>query len=508
MVEVLNTVDKAARKASDDNRDTSAQAGGGRPKKLYAARKKVYPKAVTGRFRRLKWILATIFLGIYFITPWIRWDRGPGLPDQAVLVDLAHRRFYFFWIEIWPQEFYYVAGLLILAAIGLFIATSMFGRAWCGYACWQTVWTDLFMLVDRLVEGDRNAQIKLDKAPWTAEKIFKRAVKFGIWALIAFATSFTFILYFGNAPDVAYWFFTGQAPFVAYSTVAIMGAITYVFAGHMREQVCIYMCPWPRIQGAMVDEDTLIVTYNDWRGEPRGSKRDRKKHPEIQYGDCIDCGLCAAVCPTGIDIRDGQQLACITCALCIDACNSVMEKIGKPQGLISYSNVNTYNAHVTGQAVNFTWRSFIRPRTIVYLTLWTLIAAAMFLHLTFRDRLQINVVHDRNPLYVTLSSGEVRNGYTLRLLNMDLEPRTFRVSMEGLEGARMRVVGIKAPEGRSVEIEVPGNKARTVRVFVTADPAKLKERRETFYFRIDALDKDGKVTESARKKAVFEGPKK
>ncbi|HHN72554.1 MAG TPA: 4Fe-4S dicluster domain-containing protein, partial [Thermopetrobacter sp.] len=303
-------------------------------------------------------------------------------------------------------------------------------------------------------------------------------------------------------------FFTGQAPFVAYSTVAIMGAITYVFAGHMREQVCIYMCPWPRIQGAMVDEDTLIVTYNDWRGEPRGSKRDRKKHPEIEYGDCIDCGWCVQVCPTGIDIREGQQLACITCALCIDACNNVMDKIGRPQGLISYSNVNTYNAHVTGQAVNFTWRSFIRPRTIVYLTLWTLIAIALILHLTFRDRLQINVVHDRNPLYVTLSNGEIRNGYELRLLNMDLEPRTFRVTLQGLEGARMSIVGFDRPPARSFEVPVPGNKARTLRVYVTADPKNLGSAHEAFHFRIEALDKDGRPKESAHKKAIFESPPK
>ncbi len=503
MVEVVNTVKKDAKPASQKQPHDQSKPG-----KLYAARKKVYPKAVSGKFRRLKSAFGIIALLVYFITPWLRWDRGPGLPDQAVLVDLAHRRFYFFWIEIWPQEFYYIAGLLIMAGIGLFILTAMFGRAWCGYGCWQTVWTDLFMHVDRLIEGDRNAQIRLDKAPWTMEKILKRALKYFIWVVIAYGTSLTFILYFADAPTLFKEVFTGQAPSVAYSTIAIMGTITLLFAGFMREQVCIYMCPWPRIQGAMVDEDTLTVTYNDWRGEPRGSKRDHKKHPEIQYGDCIDCGLCHAVCPTGIDIRDGQQLACITCALCIDACDSVMEKIGKPKGLIAYTNVKTYNEHVTGKDVNFTWRSFIRPRTIVYLTVWTLIGVGIFLHLTFRDRLQINVVHDRNPLFVQLSSGEIRNGYTLRLLNMQLEPRTFRVSIIGLDGAKMSINGFDKPPARSFDIPVEGNKARTVKVYVTADPKKLASAHEEFAFRIEALGADGKPKETAQKKAIFEAPKK
>ncbi len=504
MAEVVNTLKREAARTGDSADKPQ------KPEKLYQARKKIFPKAVSGHFRRLKWTLATIFMGIYFILPWIRWDRGPGAPDQAVLIDLQNRRFYFFFIEIWPQEFYYVAGLLILAGIGLFIATSMVGRAWCGYACWQTVWTDLFMLVERRIEGDRNAQLKLEKQPWNAEKILKRGLKHFVWILISFWTAFTFILYFGNAPDVTYWFFTGQAPFVAYSTVAIMGFVTYLFAGIMREQVCIYMCPWPRIQGAMVDEDTLIVTYHDWRGEPRGSKRDRKKHPEVAFGDCIDCGWCVQVCPTGIDIRDGQQLACITCALCIDACNQVMEKIGRPQGLISYSSVRAYEKLTTGQMEQkeFGWRSFIRPRTLVYLAVWTLIAAGILVHLATRDRLQVNVIHDRSPLFVRLSTGEIRNAYTVRLLNMQLEPRDFRLSIVGLEGARMRILGIDKPPARTFVIKVPGNKAKSLRVFVTMPKDKIREPREAFHFRIEALAPDGKVEESAEKKAIFEAPEK
>jgi cytochrome c oxidase accessory protein FixG len=233
MVEVVNTV-KEKRPAAERASGEGGQPTEPKKGKLYQARKKIHPKAISGTYRRLKTTLAIIFMGIYFLLPWLRWDRGPGAPDQAVLIDLKHRRFYFFWIEIWPQEFYYVAGLLILAGIALFIATSMVGRAWCGYACWQTVWTDMFMWVERKIEGDRNAQIRLDKEPWTARKIIKRATKFFIWGLIAFWTSFTFTLYFWDAFELTYWFFTAQAPSVAYWTVAIMGFVTYVFAGHMR----------------------------------------------------------------------------------------------------------------------------------------------------------------------------------------------------------------------------------------------------------------------------------
>ena len=236
---------------------------------LYQKRKGVYPKAVTGFYRRLKWAIMIVTLAIYYITPWLRWDRGAYAPDQAVLVDLAHRRFYMFSIEILPQEFYYVAGLLVMAGIGLFLVTSAVGRAWCGYACPQTVWTDLFVHVERFIDGDRNAQIKLANGPWTMSKIGKRIVKHAIWLLIAIATGGAWIFYFADAPTLAREFVTGAAPFVAYATVGVLTATTFILGGLMREQVCIYMCPWPRIQTAMLDEKSLIVTYKDWRGEPR-----------------------------------------------------------------------------------------------------------------------------------------------------------------------------------------------------------------------------------------------
>ena len=244
-------------------------------KPLYEARKKIFPKRASGQFRRFKWLVMLVTLGIYYLTPWLRWDRGPYAPDQAVLVDLANRRFYFFFIEIWPQEFFFVAGLLVMAGFGLFLVTSAVGRAWCGYTCPQTVWVDLFLVVERAIEGERNQRMKLDKAPWSVDKLAKRVSKHAIWLLIAVATGGAWIFYFADAPTLLINAVTGQAEPVAYITVAVLTATTYVFGGLMREQVCTYMCPWPRIQAAMLDENSLAVTYNDWRGEPRSRHAKR-----------------------------------------------------------------------------------------------------------------------------------------------------------------------------------------------------------------------------------------
>ena len=317
------------------------------PPALYQSRIPVFPRRVKGRFRNLKWIIMAVTLGIYYLTPWIRWDRGPALPDQAVLLDMAGRRFYFFWIEIWPHEFYFVAGLLIMAGIGLFVVTSAVGRAWCGYACPQTVWTDLFQHVDRWVDGDRNAQMRLEAAPWGPKKIFKRGLKWSIYLFISFWTGGAWIMYFADAPTLTVDFWTGQAAPVAYATVAVLTATTFILGGFMREQVCVYMCPWPRIQTAMLDEKSLIVTYKDWRGEKRGSVKQALKDPEL--GDCIDCNGCVNVCPTGYDIRNGPDIRCITCALCIDECDKVMTAIGRPRGLIDYATLEDCEAERRGE---------------------------------------------------------------------------------------------------------------------------------------------------------------
>ena len=488
----------------DGHQATNADAGNA-PQSLYEARKKIFPKRAEGRFRRFKWLVMLITLGIYYLTPWIRWDRGPYAPDQAVLVDLANRRFYFFFIEIWPQEFFFVAGLLVMAGFGLFLVTSAVGRAWCGYTCPQTVWVDLFLVVERWVEGDRNARMKLDAGPWTFEKIRKRVFKHAIWIAIAVATGGAWIFYFADAPTLAYDFVTGNAAFIAYSTVGILTATTYVFGGLMREQVCIYMCPWPRIQAAMLDDNSLVVTYNDWRGEPRTKHAKKAAAAGQPVGDCVDCNACVAVCPMGIDIRDGQQLACITCALCIDACDSVMDKIGKPRGLIAYATLNEYDANMAlatdngttpinpdrvrnadGSFVDkvrhFNWRIIFRPRTLLYMGVWTAVGMGLLVALLSRDRLEVNVIHDRNPQYVLESDGSIRNGYTIRLLNMIPEPRTILLSLEGMPEATMKINGLTSDDNRQFAISVEPDKATALKVFVTVPANALPDGSDGFSF--------------------------
>jgi cytochrome c oxidase accessory protein FixG len=473
---------------------------------LYAARAAIHPKAAHGPFRRLKWILLVVLLGIYYVSPWLRWDRPGNAPDQAILIDLANRRFYFFFIEIWPQEFYYVAGLLIMAGVGLFLVTSLFGRAWCGYACPQTVWTDLYMLVESKIEGDRNARIRLDAAPWTAGKIAKRSAKLAAWLLIAIATGGFWVFYFADAPTLLGELVTGTAPSAAYFTIAILTATTFTFAGFMREQVCTYMCPWPRIQGAMLDEDSLIVTYNAWRGEPRMAGRKKADAQGLTHGDCVDCNACVAVCPMGIDIRDGNQLECINCALCIDACNTVMEKVGSPKGLISYTTARIYAENAAGTHVTWTWRQLLRPRTIIYFSVWAAVGLAMLFTLIQRSQLDVNVVPDRNPLFVTLSDGAIRNGYTVKILNKRQQERSFRLAIDGLPGATMEMVGDSGDKGRSFDITVPPDKLRAVKIYVTtADPEVLEHERRNFHFRIEELGAAGEP-ERVSYDAIFHAP--
>ncbi|MBZ9676263.1 cytochrome c oxidase accessory protein CcoG [Mesorhizobium sp. ES1-1] len=475
---------------------------------LYAARKKIFPKRASGNFRRFKWLVMAITLGIYYLTPWLRWDRGPFAPDQAVLLDLANRRFYFFFIEIWPQEFYYVAGLLVMAGVGLFLITSTVGRAWCGYTCPQTVWVDLFLVVERAIEGDRNARMKLDAGPWTARKLLLRVSKHAIWLVIGAATGGAWIFYFADAPTLARDLFTGAAAPIAYITVAVLTATTYTFGGLMREQVCTYMCPWPRIQAAMLDENSLTVTYNDWRGEPRSRHAKKVVAAGLPVGDCVDCNACVAVCPMGIDIRDGQQLECITCALCIDACDGVMDKLGREGGLISYATLSDYNANMmlatasgstsvnpslvrkadgtfTDKLAHFHIRKIFRPRTYIYMAVWSLIGVGLLYSLLTRDRLEVHVLHDRNPQFVTLSDGSIRNGYTVKLLNMIPEPRTIMVTMQGLPGAEMSVVGIDLPVGRSVPISVEPDRLKMLKIFVRQPAGHIQGAAQTFTFRVE-----------------------
>ena len=450
---------------------------------FFEARKKVFPRVVAGPFRRFKWVVMAVTLAIYYVTPWLRWDRGPHAPTQAVLVDIANRRFYMFQIEIWPHEFYYVAGLLIMAALGLFLVTSAVGRAWCGYACPQTVWTDLFQHVERFVDGGRNAQFKLDKAPWGPTKIAKRLTKWSLWLLIAVATGGAWVFYFADAPTLARELVSGTAPYVAYFSIFVLTMTTFIFGGFMREQVCIYMCPWPRIQAALMDDKSLLVTYKYWRGEPRTRGVKRAAHEAeddasalLPQGDCIDCKACIAVCPTGIDIREGPQIGCITCGLCIDACDEVMRKVGRPEKLIGYTTTEDEKLAVEGAHPRPPLERLLRPRTLIYFAIWGAIGLLMLFALGNRTRIDVDASQIRNPLHVTLADGAIRNGYTLRLRNMEAQPRTFTLTVDGIEGARMWSERMSRDEATTaLEFDVPADAVARQTVYVAA-PAEGPER--------------------------------
>ncbi len=482
----------------------ASPAGLGVAGPLYQKRVKVHPKTVEGPFRRFKWAVLFVTLGIYYITPWLRWDRGAFSPDQAVLVDLANRRFYFGPIEIWPQEFYYVAGLLIMAALGLFLVTTSVGRAWCGYACPQTVWTDLYMAVERWVEGDRNKRMRLDKAPMSAGKLAKRTAKHAIWLAIAALTGGAWVFYFTDAPTLLRDLATAEAPFVAYATIGVLTFTTYSLAGLMREQVCTYMCPWPRIQSAMLDEDSFLVTYKAWRGEPRVSAKaaDAAK-PGFSGtaggpGDCVDCMACVNVCPTGIDIRNGPQLECITCALCIDACNDVMDKLGRPRDLIGYTTLNRDIAESKGEPLPPTWKVIARPRVLIYGVVWAAIGIGMLGVLAGRSRMDISVEQERNPVTVVLSDGDVRNSYTLKLLNKEPRPREFDITVSGLENARLsRPVWGDAPAGR-LRLKVRPGGVDTYRVQVRVPASAIRAEHTGIVFKAHAADGDGDTMETTR----------
>lgn len=437
---------------------------------LYAARKKIYPKLGFGRFRAIKWAAMIVTLGIYYGLPWLRWNRGPDLPDQAVLLDMPSNRYFFFFLEIWPQEFYFITGLLILSALLLFLVTSVAGRVWCGYACPQTVWTDLMIAVERFWQGDRNARIRLDKEPWGALKVFKKVMTHLSWLAVGVLTGGALVFYFRDAPTLARELVTGTAPAIAYLFLAIFALTTYLLGGIAREQVCTYMCPWPRIQGAMIDQHTLLVAYRPVRGEPRGPAR-KDADGKVDWstrGDCIDCKACVVVCPAGIDIRDGAQLECIQCALCVDACNDIMDKIGRPRGLIGYDTVAQQEANVEGkQAV----LRLVRPRTLLYAGLAALVGAIMLAAWLNRTVLELSVQHERNPPYVQLSAGGVRNAYTVKILNKRHEPREFKLEVRELPGAEIGVAGASLETGGI--IRVPTDVLRELKVLVTVPPASL-----------------------------------
>lgn len=401
---------------------------------LFAKAEKIYPRRVKGTFRTLKWLAMGVLLAIYYGAPWLRYDRGPHVPNQAILVDLAGQRGYFFGIEIWPQEVYLLVGILILAAIGLFFATSLLGRVWCGYACPQTVWTDLFMAVERITQGDRNARKKLDDGPWTFDKLWRKAATHVLWLIIAMATGGAWVFYFNDAPTVLDGILHFElAPGVLVWIVALTFS-TYFMAGFARENVCSYMCPYARFQSAMFDRDTLIISYAAERGEPRGKHKIGTSWDG--RGHCIDCTACVTVCPAGIDIRDGLQYNCISCGLCIDACDSVMDKMMLPRGLIRYDTENNQDARRAaidaGQKPAAGRMRWVRPRTVFYAAIMSLVGSLMLAAILLRSETDVNIIHNRSPQYVRLSDGDVRNNYQLKVLNKSHDDRAYVLKVEGV----------------------------------------------------------------------------
>jgi cytochrome c oxidase accessory protein FixG len=414
---------------------------------LYAARQKIYPREISGRFQRLRAIAVWVLLGIYYVLPWIRWEGR-----QAVLFDLPARKFHIFGLTLWPQDFYFLTWLLVIAALSLFFFTALAGRLFCGYACPQTVWTETFLWMERLVEGNRSQQMKLARAPWTPEKALRKGGKQLLWIAFALWTGFTFVGYFTPITELAgkiAGFSTG--PWETF-WVLFYGGATYVNAGFMREQVCKYMCPYARFQRAMFDKDTLIITYDERRGEPRGARKKGVDPKSRGLGDCVACTLCVQVCPTGIDIRQGLQYGCIACAACIDACDEVMDKVGYPRGLIRYD---------TQHGLEGARRRVMRPRTIVYASLLGLLVTGFAVTLSSRDVVGVDVIRDRNALFRERPDGRIENVYNVKILNKDREGHEFRITGAGLDGLEVDYagptvrVGPGAVQGVPVRIRVP-----------------------------------------------------
>ncbi len=425
---------------------------------------RIYPRSVKGRYRRLKWAAIAVLLGIYYATPWLRWHRGENLPDQAVLIDMPARRAYFFGLEIWPDEVYFITGILVLAAVGLFFVTSLLGRVWCGYACPQTVWTDLFVWVEEKIQGDRNRRIRLDSQGFTFERIWKKTVTHALWILIGLCTGGAWVFYFNDAPALFDHIRHFDLPWSVGSWILGLTASTYLMAGYAREQVCKYMCPYARFQSAMFDRDTLIIGYDAGRGEPRG--KHKKGTSWEGKGHCIDCTQCVLVCPVGIDIRNGLQMECIACGLCVDACNDVMDKVDLPRGLIRYDTQRNYDDRQAGRATQSRLRLW-RPRTFYYLGVLSLVSALMVYGLFARPRMELHAIQNRNPLFVKLSDGSIRNSYVVKILNKTHEARHFALGVTGVPVKRLELQSATPLDPADLVVE--GGMVAQYRVMLVAD---------------------------------------
>ena len=447
---------------------------------LYEKRQKIYPREVHGVFAALRTTAVFALLGLFFILPWLQLDGR-----QLVLFDLPARKFYIFWLTFWPQDFLLLAFLLILAAFALFFFTALAGRLWCGYACPQTVWTEVFFWIERKFEGSRARQMKLDKAAPSLNKLLIKLGKHGCWLLISLLTAFTFVAYFSPAERLLNDF-AGLAlhPWEAF-WIGFFTLATYLNAGWMREQVCQYMCPYARFQAAMFDRDTLIISYDKGRGDPRGSRRPGQDYKAKGLGDCINCTLCVQVCPTGIDIRDGLQFECIGCSACIDVCDQVMDKMGYPRGLIRYATENALSGRPS---------RFLRPRILVYLALLLALSGLFLFSVSQRALVELDVIRDRNQLYRE-TAGQIENIYTLKLINKDDLDHRFTLSAAGIEGLRLLL------DKEAILVEAGTVADLPVRVRASED--NLAGRSTPFYFTLTATTSEAL---SVKEKARFLGP--
>ena len=459
---------------------------------LYQREAKIQMRSVSGWFAGWRWGLVWFTQLLFYGLPWLQWNGR-----QAVLFDLAERRFYIFGLVLYPQDVIYLAALLIIAAFALFLFTAVAGRVWCGFACPQTVYTEMFMWVERRFEGDRQARIRLDAAPWTAKKWLRRGGKQAVWLAIGLLTGFTFVAYFSPARTLfADLFSFSLGPSETFWGL-FYGFATYGNAGYMREQVCKYMCPYARFQSAMFDRDTLIVSYDNERGEPRGSRPRGVAPASVGKGDCINCTLCVQVCPTGIDIRNGLQYECIGCTACIDVCNGVMDKMGYPRGLIRYDTQNSMEGHWSAARM---WARVLRPRVLVYAGVLTLIVAGFATSLALRSPFKADVVRDRGALARLVEDGRIENVYRIQLMNATEATQRFLIAVDGLPGAVIssrETVEVGATQGRWVPVAVQ----------ITPQAARaLGGGAHAMAFRI-ALQEDGRTVAELKEKSTFVVPR-
>ena len=466
------------------------------PESLYQERIEIFPRSVKGRYRSLKNGILIFAYAVYFLLPWLRWDREVG-PTQAVLFDIEARRFYIFDLVVYAQDIFWLAGLLVIAAFLLFFVTGLAGRVFCGYFCFQTLWTDVFVFIERLVQGERNARIKLHQAAWSNEKMIKMGLTHSLWVLVSLLTGLSFTLYWGDAPELIMQMLTGDAPFAAYATTLFLTMTTYVMAGLAREQVCTYMCPYARFQAVMFDTDTLIVAYDEQRGERESGRKKPAKglmtsaeRDNASVGDCIDCGYCVQVCPTGIDIRNGMQYQCISCALCIDACDTIMTSIKFPKGLIKYSSEHGLEGKKT---------NFFKAKNIGYALILLATVGLLVWSVATRSDIEMLVRQIRQPLYVSLSDGRIQNRYDIKINNKTTKPVKYRISIEGIDGAELDM-------GRFTEVNLAAEHSVKVSAKIRIFPSNVLKSRTKFYFVINSVD--SKIKQKFSQQNVFYVPEK